>query len=217
MKRQKNLWEDTTADAIVEATILFPIIIMIFMGLFLLSNYLPVRATLQEATQYAANAVAIDRSDTWLYYNEASGGYALYTAKSDLPNVYVAVFQSLVGGREKETARQIVEERMEQSIMKPKGELDVDCKLMNYVLYKEIEVTATYRIPVPVNLSFVRFPTEIPLTVTSVSVVQNGDEYVRNLDLAGDFLDYLDNKYHFSDVFGKINEVGAKIKGFLGI
>lgn len=217
MKRQKNLWEDTTADAIVEATILFPIIIMIFMGLFLLSIYLPVRATLQEATQYAANAVAIDRSDTWLHYNDASGGYALYTAKSDLPNVYVAVFQSLVGGREKETARQIVEERMEQSIMKPKGELDVDCKLMNYVLYKEIEVTATYRIPVPVNLSFVRFPTEIPLTVTSVSVVQNGDEYVRNLDLAGDFLDYLDGKYHFSDVFGKINQVGAKIKGFLGI
>ncbi len=217
MKRQKNLWEDTTAGAIVEATILFPIIIMIFMGLFLLSIYLPVRATLQEATQYAANAVAIDRSDTWLYYNDASGGYALYTAKSDLPNVYVAVFQSLVGGREKETARQIVEERMEQSIMKPKGELDVDCNLMNYVLYKEIEVTATYRIPVPVNLSFVRFPTEIPLTVTSVSVVQNGDEYVRNLDLAGDFLDYLDGKYHFSDVFGKINEVGAKIKGFLGI
>ena len=217
MKRQKNLWEDTTAGAIVEATILFPIIIMIFMGLFLLSIYLPVRATLQEATQYAANAVAIDRSDTWLYYNDASGGYALYTAKSDLPNVYVAVFQSLVGGREKETARQIVEERMEQSIMKPKGELDVDCNLINYVLYKEIEVTATYRIPVPVNLSFVRFPTEIPLTVTSVSVVQNGDEYVRNLDLAGDFLDYLDGKYHFSDVFEKINQVGAKIKGFLGI
>lgn len=217
MKRQQNLWKDFTGGAVVEATILFPIILMIFAGLVLLALYLPVRSVLQEATQYAATAVATDRSDTWLYYNDTSMHYSWHTSKSDLPNVYVALFQSLTAGQEEETARRIVEDRMEKSIVRPRGDLEVQCDMLNYVLYKEIHVTATYTVKVPVDLSFVRFPTEIPITVTSVSVVQNGDEYVRNLDMARDFLEYLDNKYQFTEIFGKVKEVGAKIGGFLGI
>lgn len=51
MKKAKDLWRDDRGDAVVEATILFPIIIMIFAGLVLLSMYLPTRANLQRATQ----------------------------------------------------------------------------------------------------------------------------------------------------------------------
>lgn len=53
-KQRDNLWNDVRGDAVVEATILFPIIIMVFAGLVLLAMYLPTRAALQQATQYAA-------------------------------------------------------------------------------------------------------------------------------------------------------------------
>ena len=69
LKTMKALWRDDKGDAVVEATILFPIIIMIFAGLVLLSMYLPTRANLQRATQYAATAMATERSDTWLRHD----------------------------------------------------------------------------------------------------------------------------------------------------
>lgn len=40
-KQRDNLWNDVRGDAVVEATILFPIIIMVFAGLVLLAMYLP--------------------------------------------------------------------------------------------------------------------------------------------------------------------------------
>ena len=76
------------------------------------------------------------------------------------------------------------------------GELEVACKVNNFVVYKEIVVTATRTIPIPVDLSLVNFPKEIPITVSSTAVVQNGDEFVRNIDIAKDFVQYLDKRYN---------------------
>ena len=59
MKRRWNAWLNgkSGAYAVVEATILFPIIMMVFAGLVLLSVYLPTRTILQRGTQYAAEDV----------------------------------------------------------------------------------------------------------------------------------------------------------------
>ncbi len=69
------LWKDERGDAVVEATILFPIIMMIFAGLMLLAMYLPTRALLQRATQYTATALATERSGRWLRCNPETGDY----------------------------------------------------------------------------------------------------------------------------------------------
>ena len=65
MEQQKKACglKNTNAHAVVEATILFPIIMLVFAGLFLLSVYLPTRAILQRATQYAADGIATARSE----------------------------------------------------------------------------------------------------------------------------------------------------------
>ena len=47
MTRRRNLWNNEEGYAVAEATILFPIILMTFAGLVLLSMYLPARAVLQ--------------------------------------------------------------------------------------------------------------------------------------------------------------------------
>ena len=219
MKHLNRLWRDTRGDAVVEATILFPIIIMIFAGLVLLAMYLPTRAALQRAAQYAATAIATGRSDTWLRHDPDALAYYWIRDKDELGNVYGSVLGSLTGnGRDDENnAIQTTINMEEKGVLQPAGELTVTYGVVNYIVYKEIVVTATRTIPMPVDLSFINFPTEIPITVTSTAVVQNGDEFVRNMDLAKDFTEYLGEKYGFSDIFSSLSQLGDRFAGFLGI
>ena len=219
-RRAPGLWRDARGDAVVEATILFPIIMMIFAGLVLLALYLPTRANLQRATQLAATVLATQRSDTWLTVDEEAMETVWITDKDELQNVYLAllsgVFQS--GGRDEADQARVLTENLEgQGVLQLDGDLTVEYGVVNYVVYQEIVVTATRTIPVPVDLSFVGFPREIPVTVTSTAVVQNGDEFVRNIDLAADFIRYLDGKYNISEVFSGVSSFLDRFHDVLGI
>lgn len=220
MNKRISLWKDTRGDAVVEAAILFPIIIMVFAGLVLLAVYMPTRAVLQRATQYAATAIATGRSDTWLRFDEGDMGYYWLEERGELENVYASLFRAILNTEKTDEAAQaeeIVSTVEQQGIFHPPGNLKVELGVVNYVIYKEVVVTATRTIPVPVDLSFVRFPKEIPITVTSTAVVENGDEFIRNVDLAVDFVEYLDEKYEISQVFESVGKVCDKFTEFLGI
>ena len=219
LRKGGNLWIDERGDAVVEATILFPIIVMIFAGLVLLSMYLPTRAALQQATQYAATAIATERSDTWLRHDSDTLTYYWESDRSQLGSVYGALIGALVGNNrdDADNAEQAVINMDKKGVIQPPGELTVEYGVVNYISYKEIVVTATRTIPSPVDLSFVGFPSEIPVTVTSTAVVQNGDEFVRNMDLARDLTEFLAEKYNLTEMFDSISALGEKFAGFLGI
>lgn len=218
-KQRENLWNDVRGDAVVEATILFPIIIMVFAGLVLLAMYLPTRAALQQATQYAATAIATERSDTWLRHDPDSMTYYWETERKDLGSVYGALLGALTGNKrdDADNAEQTVIGMEQSGVLKPAGELSVEYGVVNYIVYKEIVVTATRTIPMPVDLSFVGFPSEIPVTVTSTAVVQNGDEFVRNMDLARDLTLFLAEGFNLTEMLDGVAELGRKFTGFLGI
>lgn len=213
--KSRDVWKDEKGYAVVEATILFPIMIMIFAGLVLLAMYLPTQATLQRATQYAATVLATESSDTWLQFDTDSMEYYWLKKLPPEKNVYAALITSFFKGDAGAEAEAIVERMENNSIVHRSGDLTVNCEIANYVIYKEITVTATRTIPMPVDLSFIHFPSEIPITASSTAVVQNGDEFVRNIDIAADFLTYLDEKYdlHFEEISKYINEAWE----FLGI
>lgn len=221
MKLWRSFWSNTEGYAVVEATILFPIILMTFAGVVLLSMYLPTRAVLQRETQYAATVLATVQSDTWLDYDKNEMEYYWRSGNGLRDNVYVVLLSSFFkqNGSDAET---IVRKREANSITSHAGNLEVSCEVHNYVIYKEIAVTATRTIPVPVNLSLVNFPREIPITVTSTAVVQNGDEFVRDIDIAKDFLKYLDREvFHGSEngagIFSKLSGWVEKAWKFLGV
>ncbi len=210
----------------VEATILFPIIFMIFTGLMLLAMYLPTRALLQRATQYAATALATERSDTWLRCDPDTGEYYWLENKDDLGTVYSTVFGALKGNNRDEAlaADQLVRKMESEGRKKDSKnqkedseDLEVEYGVLNYIVYKEIIVTATKTIKMPVDLSFVGLQNEIPITVSSTAVVQNGDEFVRNIDLAVDLVSDLSEKYGLDKTFGKVGEFLNKFNKLLGI
>lgn len=219
MKKLMNLVKDRNGFAVVEMTFLFPIFFMILFGLILLAIYIPTRAALQRATQYAATAIATEMSDTWIFFDENNMKYYFESSKDNLQNVYVSLIRSIVPGSDYENKAVSIVRKMEESSLSYKDTsepLVVEYGLVNYVIYKEIVLTATRTVKVPINLSFVGFPEEIPITVTSTAVVQNGDEFVRNMDIAVDFVKFLDNKYNLSETFSGVSEVWQKIEGFLG-
>ena len=210
----RSFIKDTKGDALVEAAILFPVMIMIFAALVLLAMYLPTRAALQRATQYAATAIATESSDTWLFYDTESMSYYRETDKDRLRNVYAALFTSTGDAVAKGEA--IVKGIESRSLSYKEGELEVLCYPNNYIVYTEVVVIAGRRFTVPVDLSFIHFPKEIYVVVTSTAVVQNGDEFVRNMDLAAEFTKFLSEKLGLNDVFDGIGSSWGKVRSFFG-
>ena len=203
---------NTDGDAVVEATILFPVMIMIFAALVMLAVYLPTRAALQRATQYAATAIATEKSDTWLFFNENSMSYYWETDKYRLVNVYAALFS---GGDIGDKAEDIVNGVEGQGLSSKAGKLSVNGFINNMVVYSEVVITATREFEIPLNLSIIFFPRTLSVTVTSTAVVQNGDEFVRNIDLAADFTKYIDEKFGISKKLDSIGEYWQKSRQFL--
>ena len=208
----RGLMKNEYGDAVVEAAILFPIMIMIFAALVLLAVYLPTRAALQRATQYAATAIASERSDTWLFFDDSSMSYYWESEKSNLKNVYVALFSSTDTGSKGGDIVTSVEGR---SVSSKAGNLTVDCHIVNRIIYKEVVVTAAREFAVP-GFSIIRFPGTIQVQVTSTAVVQNGDEFVRSMDIAVDFVEYMIKKLGLTDVAGSISSFGSRVASLLG-
>ena len=205
---------DAGGDAVVEAAILFPIMIMVFAALVLLAVYLPTRAALQHATQAAATAIATEKSDSWLRYNESAMSYEWITDKGQLENVYAALFSGI--GSAASRGEAIAVNTEERGISLRTGNLTVDCNMVNRIVYKEIVVTATREYAVPVNLSIIGFPVSLSITATSTAVVQDGDEFIRDLDLAAEFLEFVSKKFGLNNISETISSSWDKVSKFLG-
>ena len=184
--------ESSDGFAVVEAVIVFPVMLMVFLGLIMLSIYLPQRAMLQRATQMAATAIATEMGDPWIYYDQDKLSYERYTRTKDLPNVYDSLFRpntSAFANRAVGLAQRMDE--VENIPLISSGELTVSCSVVNYLVYREVAVTSTRSIKVPVDFSVVKFPKTVELTVTAKATVKDGDDFVRNVDLGLTFVAWL--------------------------
>lgn len=215
MKWIKELKRTESGFAVVEATILYAILFLTLFMIILISMYLPTKAALQNATQKAATAIALEQSDTWLNYNEDSLVYTSETNKSSLDNVYVSLFNGY-DSNDAAKAKDIVQNALDESLLYYGGTVDVDYGMVNKVIYKEVVVSATYSVDMPIDLSFIGGGDEIEFTVTSCATVQNGDEFVRNVDIVVDVVKAIDEKYDISSKFEGVTDVISKVTGFLG-
>ena len=222
----KSILHNSDGFAVVEATFVFPFMFMVFFALVMLSFYLPQRAMLQRATQFAATAVATEMSDTWVYYDTDGETYKRYSDYETLTGgkggVYVTLFKSVFGSdNNAETIMRSIDEKENLPVI-ANGELTVECELINYIVYKEVVVTATRSIPIPVNFSIIGFPpkdSSIELVVTSKAVVTNGDEFIRSVDLAVDFVYWASEQLgiDIDGIFSKISDAGSRISSLFGL
>ncbi|MCL2365923.1 MAG: pilus assembly protein [Oscillospiraceae bacterium] len=200
-------------QAFVEAAIIFPIMIMIFAALVLLSIYLPTRGALQRATQNAATTIAVVESDTWLFFDASTMSFFRETNKSNLENVYVALFTTM---DVQDIGERIVTEIEGRNLSSKAGTLTVNSNVIDRVIYKEVVVEAKREFPIPIDLSFIQFPRTISIIVTSTAVVKNGAEFVRTVDMAVDFVQYITDRFGLTDLSGNISSAGTRVRSLLG-
>jgi len=200
LKKHNGILRSDCGYAVVEATILFPIMIMLFFTMVLLATYLPQRTILQEAAQAAAVAIATENSDTYVAFDEDG-----QRVEKEYPqrvfekngqfnkeyfnrSVYGAAIDGMWLTKEEAEAKaaSIVEHYAGKGVFAVPGKIDVQCSTTNYVIYQEVCVTVTQTIPVPVNFSFIGIPSELTLVQEAKAVVQNGDEFIRNVDIVKD-------------------------------
>jgi hypothetical protein len=174
---------------------------MVFAALVLLAMYMPQRAILQEAAQVAAVAIATERSDTWISF-ENNGSFRR-THESEQRNVYVKAFQDTFGNSNspeaQNKAQRIVESIAGNNFLPIPGTITVKEPIYtNAFFYQEVIVTVEKQISTPVDLSLIGFPTSITLTQEARVVILDGDEFVRTIDIAKDLILWLDNKFDIS-------------------
>ena len=192
--------------AIIEATPVFPTMFMVFLCLILVAIYLPQRAMLQRATQLAATAIAAEMGDTWVNYDSETLSYRRYSSFGQLPGfkkVYTGLFNSNTSEMASKALAVVRKADAAENLpLIANGELTVKCDIVNYLIYKEIVVTSTRVITVPVNFAFIRFPEVIELSVTAKATVKDGDGFVRNVDMGVSFLAWL--QYYFGTGLEKV-------------
>ena len=217
MSWAKSFMEDSGGDAAVESAILFPIAVLIFSALVLVSMCLPAKASLQKSTQLAATAMASEKGDTWLFFDEGGMEYYFADHIGELEGIYSELANSAADAEDgAEKAEAIVKKTEESGYGPGIGDLSVGYAVADYTIYKEITVAAARSIKIPVDLSFIGFPKEITVSASSTAVTQNGSEFVRNTGLVLDFAAYIYEKYGISDLKAGIVESVDEIVSFMG-
>jgi len=196
----------TGGFAVVEAVIVLPTMLMVFLALIMLAIYLPQRAMLQRSTQLAATAIAAEMGDTWVYYDKDNLTYKRYTKFSQLPDAKL-VYKGLFNSNTNEMANKALAvvkqaDKVENIPLIANGDLTVKCDIVNYLIYKEIIVTSTRSIKIPVDFAWIQFPTILEMSVTAKATVKDGDGFVRSIDMGVSFLAWLN--YYFGDGMSKM-------------
>ena len=222
------LLNDTRGDAVVEATILFPIMLMIFAAMVMLSMYLPQSAVLQRAVQYAAESLALERSDVGYRFNEDSMSvewdYNLhnsvighFTGTNKVTNspwyrMFGWFFEG--SGDWEDRAKIIIDKVVGASVTMTNAPINVTVDVRKTVLYSEIEVKAIQEIPIPIDFSFIGFPKIIKVEKTALYMIPDGDTYIRNVD---DVFLYAESAVRAGDVVNdlKIGGIAEHLKTFL--
>lgn len=182
-------------EVVVEATIILPIAILCVILLLYISVFICQKAMLQAALEtsviYFKNTLTdsfVEQRDELSYESKEDGVSAIgneYTTPEPLnpyekfflfhnkvsKEEFIKYFQSVAGNLLYEDC------------------LDLDIHYSNYILFKEVEVTAEQVVTFPIDFSMIGVGREVNLSATARVAVADHDELIRNIDFAVDALE----------------------------
>lgn len=196
----KRFFKDRRGLVIVEAVYIFPIMIMITLAMYFLSMYISTKVVLQSSLEWAITQAAADISDASVVFTDRSGEWS---GERELLNPYRHIFSEL-GGAGKDGMDISVRRKVANRAVPLGGTLTIDIKEVNMLIYKELRGSASLTVKMPINLSFVGLPSQVRLEASAKQMVNDRDELIRNMDIAFDIVEYIDERY---DISGKIGTV----------
>lgn len=202
---------DEKGDVVVEATIILPIAILCVILLLYVSVFVYQKAILQAALEtsivYFKNTLTdnfVEQNEEVSYTAEDDGARAEgnhYRAEQPLnPYAKFTTWNKKVSKADFEKYFNSI-----TGTMLFADDLEVNIKYHNYILYKEIEVTAEQIVKFPIDFSLIGVDNEVNLSASAKVAVVDHDEMIRNMDYAVDIFEET-----------KIGEMAKKIAGQIG-
>lgn len=202
----KKIVKDDSGLLIVEASIVFPIMLFVILMMLYMGNVYYQQAKLNAVVDMAAVKGAAYCADPMLDDIENTGS---------VPKAYndIQPYRYLFGVSD-------VESKMQNYVTEQYGtagdgffgsmaptSVTCDAKFNNSVVMYSFTVEATYDIKVPLRFMGTEAPTIVSLSAKATAPVNDNGEFINNLDMA---LDY----YESSGMSKKVSTAADKIKGF---
>lgn len=196
----------------VEASFVFPIMILIIIAMYYASIMTYERAALQSGVE--STALLYKNSYTDDYIDMATNvtgskendmvSYSDLTTKKDVTfnNPYDCIFMS-----NDDTVEQTLKNGLFKSItgyLFWGNTLDISVSHENYIIYRKVTVTATETVKLPLDFSIIGLPNEYNISATATAMVNNTDEFMRDTDLVM-------NAVKQTKLWAQISKFGQKI------
>lgn len=231
---QENKCRKECGSVEVEATIILPITILSVILLLYLSLFMFQRANLQACLETALVYYKNTATDTYVTQNEELG-YSITDEKSIASgNSYLAdrvlnpyrggvvdIISSATGGggelnlENKEKFETYFRSIAGNMLFDDNLELTIDYN--NYLLYRQLKVTATQTVQAPINFDILGVSNEYVISATAFVNVVDGDSMIRNVDYALDLLEDSPLSNAIGTFASKFKELYQKMKDALGV
>lgn len=191
--------KDESGHTIVEATIVYPVTIMVFFVLLYASLFLCQRANLQASLEDALVYYKHVGSDTYVTAGanlsfESDGTTIHATGNCYEPpkklDPYRHIFRTLGGGGAGGgDFAKFFRSAYSHMFFDNGSNVQVTLRTEDYLIYRRLTATASQQLKTAVNIALVGAENTMDITAQAAVVVVDGDDMIRDIDFAGDIIE----------------------------
>ena len=212
-----RLIKEENGTAIVEATLLLPFCMIMIIALFYAAIFMCQKANLQANVQNALIYYKNVYTDTYIEAKSDmsyGGGEGTLTAEGSqfVGPSFRFPYRFLSMKLDESSFETFFRSMYKYMFFDDGGSVEFKPKKTNYIIYKEISVTATQTVKPAINLAMVGAGNEIEIVVTGKAVVSDGDDFIRNIDFAVDIFNQTTLGKKAQELVGKAKEFYDKFK-----
>ena len=220
--RKKSLIKDENGLAVIEATILLPVCIIMVVAVYYASVFLCQKANLQANLENALIYYKNADSDTYIVptsemtHTKSDGKIDSVGSKYENPTAkfpyrffamntkrdgFAKFFRSMCGYMFFDTGENVT----------------INVENQNFVIYKTIKATATQTVKPAVSLSLAGVGDSFTISASAEVVITDGDDFIRTTDFAIDIVSKTKVGEIASDIAGKLVDTYNSIKARFGV
>ncbi len=212
-----RLIKEENGTVIVEATLLLPFCMIMIIALFYAAIFMCQKANLQANVQNALIYYKNINTDTYIEAKsdmDFGGGTGMITAEGSRFSgpTYRFPYRFLSMKLDESPFERFFRSMYKYMFFDDGGNIKFESKKTNYIIYKEISVTATQTVTPAINLAMVGAGNEIEIIVTGRAVVSDGDDFIRNVDFAIDIFNQTSLGKKAQELVGKAKEFYDRFK-----
>lgn len=177
--------------AMVEATLMLPFCMIMIVGVLYAALYLCQKANIQSNLETALLYYKAAESDTYVESKSQMeySGNGLEAVGSNFGEIrYLNPYRFFFMDFKESDYKSFFKSICGHMFFDMGENVSITARKHNYVFYKSIEATATQTVKPPIDLSWVGGPKEMKIEVTGEIVINDGDDFIRNVDFAIDML-----------------------------